>query len=75
MALLFLLREKLLQREALPLLSASDVKVLLARLRPRSDASPKEVIRKFSSDINSAKRPLTPLVDDRRLEPSPRRGI
>jgi hypothetical protein len=47
MALLFLLREKLLQREALPLLSASDVKVLLARLLPRRDADPEEVIRQI----------------------------
>ena len=47
MALLFLLREKLLQREALPLLSASDVKVLLARLLPRRDANPEEVIRQI----------------------------
>jgi SRSO17 transposase len=47
MALLFLLREKLLQREALPLLSATDVKVLLARLLPRRDADPEEAIRQL----------------------------
>jgi SRSO17 transposase len=47
MALLFLLREKLLQREALPLLSATDVKVLLARFLPRRDVDPEEVIRQL----------------------------
>ncbi len=47
MALLFLLREKLLQSEALPLLSAADVKLLLARLLPRRDVDPEETIRQI----------------------------
>lgn len=45
MALLFLLREKLLQKETFPLLSASDVKLLLARFLPRRDLDPEEAIR------------------------------
>jgi len=47
MALLFLLREKRLQSEALPLLSAADVKHLLARLLPRQDLDPEESIRQI----------------------------
>jgi SRSO17 transposase len=47
MALLFLLREKHLQSEALPLLSAADVKLLLARLLPRRDVDPEETIRQI----------------------------
>jgi len=47
MALLFLLRERQLQREALPLLSAGDVKILLARVLPRRDEDPEEIIRQI----------------------------
>jgi hypothetical protein len=47
MALLFLLRERQLQREALPLLSAGDIKVLLARVLPRRDQDPEEIIRQI----------------------------
>lgn len=47
MALLFLLRERQLQSEALPLLSAGDVKVLLARVLPRQDQTLEEIIRQI----------------------------
>jgi SRSO17 transposase len=47
MALLFLLRERQLQCDALPLLSAGDIKVLLARVLPRRDQDPEEVIRQI----------------------------
>jgi hypothetical protein len=47
MALLFLLRERQLQREKLPLLSAGDIKVLLARTLPRRDQDPEEIIRQI----------------------------
>lgn len=47
MALLFLLRERQLQKEELPLLSAADVKILLARLLPRRDLDPEETIRQI----------------------------
>jgi SRSO17 transposase len=46
MALLFLLRERQLQREALPLLSAGDIKVL-ARVLPRRDQDPEKIIRQI----------------------------
>lgn len=49
MALLFLLREKRLQSEELPLLSAADVKLLLARLLPRRDLDPEETIRQIQA--------------------------
>jgi SRSO17 transposase len=47
MALLFLLRERQLQKKALPLLSARDVKVLLAQILPRNDQDPEEIIRQI----------------------------
>lgn len=47
MALLFLLEERRLQSEALPLLSAADVKLLLARLLPRRDVDLEESIRQI----------------------------
>jgi hypothetical protein len=47
MSLLFLLRERQLQREALPLLSAGDIKILLARTLPRRDQDPEEIIRQI----------------------------
>ncbi len=47
MALLFLLRERQLQKEALPLLSARDVKILLAQVLPRNDQDPDEIIRQI----------------------------
>jgi hypothetical protein len=47
MALLFLLREKRLQSEELPLISAAEVKLLLARLLPRRDLDPEETIRQI----------------------------
>jgi len=47
MALLFLLRERQLQKEALPLLSAGDVKILLARTLPRNDQDPEDIIRQI----------------------------
>jgi SRSO17 transposase len=47
MALLFLLRERQLQKETLPLLSAGDVKVLLARVLPRRDQDPEEIMRQI----------------------------
>jgi SRSO17 transposase len=47
MALLFLLRERQYQRNELPLLSAGDIKVLLAHLLPRQDRDPEEIIRQI----------------------------
>ena len=47
MALLFLLRERQIQSEALPLLSARDVKALLVRVLPRQDQTLEEVIRQI----------------------------
>jgi SRSO17 transposase len=47
MALLFLLRERQLQQNELPLLSAGDIKVLLAQLLPRRDRDPEEIIRQI----------------------------
>jgi len=45
MAMLFMLRERLLQQEEYPLLSCADIECLLARFLPRRDRDPDEVIR------------------------------
>lgn len=47
MAMLFVLRERLSQSNELPLLSARDVKILLARVLPRRDSDLEEVIRQL----------------------------
>lgn len=67
MALLFLLRERQLQKAALPLLSAGDIKILLARVLPRRDQDPEEIIRQIhlrhrqrQSSIDSAYRRQSP---------------
>ena len=49
MAMLFLLRERLEQSHDLPLLSVRDVKILLARVLPRRDADPDELIRQLQA--------------------------
>lgn len=49
MAMLFLLRERLEQSDDLPLLSARDVKILLARVLPRRDVDPDELIRQLQA--------------------------
>src|SRR5688572_30474140 len=63
MALLFLLRERQLQTKDLPLLSASDIKILLARILPSRHEDPEEIIRQIhlrhrqrQSSIDSAYR-------------------
>jgi SRSO17 transposase len=48
MAMLFMLEERLLQKESHPLLSCSDVEVLLARLLPRRDVTVAEVVRQMT---------------------------
>lgn len=47
MAMLFLVRERLEQADDLPLLSAHDLKLLLARFLPRRDADLDEVVRQM----------------------------
>lgn len=48
MAMLFLLREKQLHEAVLPLLSTADVKYILARILPRRDLDPEELMRQLS---------------------------
>ena len=49
MAMLFMLEEKLLQKESFPLLSCSDIEVLLARFLPRRDVTVDEVVRQMET--------------------------
>jgi SRSO17 transposase len=49
MATLFMLEEKLFQKEAYPLLSCSDIEVLLAHFLPRRDVTVAEVIRQMEA--------------------------
>jgi len=48
MAMLFLLREKQLHEAELPLLSTADVKYVLARILPRRDLDPEELMRQLN---------------------------
>ena len=45
--MLFMLKERLLQKDDYPLLSCSDIECLLARFLPRRDRSRDEVIRQM----------------------------
>ena len=47
MSMAFLLKERGLQQETHPLLSAADIEILLAKFLPRRDTSPREVIRQL----------------------------
>jgi SRSO17 transposase len=47
MAMLFMLNERHLHKEAHPLLSCSDITTLLARFLPRRDSHPDEIIRQL----------------------------
>lgn len=47
MAMLFMLEERLLQKEEYPLLSCSDIEVLLAHFLPRRDGTVEEVVRQM----------------------------
>jgi len=61
--MLFMLKERLLNEEELPLLSCADIEVLLSQFLPRRNATGKDVIaqmkkrhRKRQSAIESQKR-------------------
>lgn len=49
MAMLFMLQEKLSQKDAYPLLSCADIEVLLAHFLPRRDVTVAEVIRQMKA--------------------------
>jgi len=49
MAMLFMLEERLSQKESYPLLSCSDIEVLLAHFLPRRDVGVEEVVRQMEA--------------------------
>ena len=49
MAMLFMLEEQLLHKESHPLLSCSDIEVLLAHFLPRRDVTVEEVVRQMTA--------------------------
>lgn len=49
MAMLFMLEEKLIQKESYPLLSCGDIEVLLAHFLPRRDVTVAEVVRQMEA--------------------------
>jgi SRSO17 transposase len=48
MALLFMIEERIAQRDACPLLSCSDIETLLRHFLPRRDLDPQELIRQMA---------------------------
>ena len=58
MAMLFLLEERLSQKETYPLLSCSDIEVLLAHFLPRRDATPEEVVRQMEARHRARQRAI-----------------
>ena len=58
MAMLFMLEERLDQREDYPLLSCADVENLLAKFLPRRDVGEAEVIRQLEESHKRRKRAI-----------------
>lgn len=58
MAMLFMLEEKLCQQESYPLLSCSDIEVLLAHFLPRRDVPVEEVIRQMEARHTARQRAM-----------------
>jgi hypothetical protein len=49
MAMLFMLEERISHKQSHPLLSCSDIEILLAQFLPRRDATDAEVIRQMKA--------------------------
>jgi hypothetical protein len=76
MALLFLLKERQLPSEELALLSAADVKFLLARLLARRDLDLEESIRQAQVRHRQRQGAIDSVVEDgRRLQDAPSRNL
>jgi len=58
MAMLFMLEERLLQKDAHPLLSCADIEVLLAHFLPRRDVTDAEVIRQMEARHRARQRAI-----------------
>ena len=58
MAMLFMLEERLLQKDAHPLLSCADIEVLLAHFLPRRDMTDAEVIRQMEARHRARQRAI-----------------
>jgi SRSO17 transposase len=58
MAMLFMLEEKLAQKESYPLLSCSDIEVLLAHFLPKRDVTVEEVVRQMEARHTARQRAI-----------------
>ena len=58
MAMLFMLEERMIQKEDYPLLSCADIENLLARFLPRRDLDKEEVIRQVEASHRRRKRAI-----------------
>jgi SRSO17 transposase len=67
MAMLFMLEEKLSQQEGYPLLSCSDIEVLLAHFLPRRDVTVEEVIRQMEARHTARQRAIESAYRRQRL--------
>jgi SRSO17 transposase len=68
MAMLFMLKERISQEEAYPLLSCSDIATLLARFLPRRDIHPDEVIRQLEVRHKKRQAAIDNAFKNQRLE-------
>src|SRR5437764_7000477 len=58
MAMLFMLEERLSNQESYPLLSCSDIEVLLAHFLPRRDVTIEEVVRQMEARHKARQRAI-----------------
>ena len=68
MAMLFMLKERIMQEETYPLLSCSDITTLLARFLPRRDIHPDEVIRQLEVRHEKRQAAIENAFKNQRLE-------
>ena len=68
MAMLFMLKERISQEEAYPLLSCSDIATLLARFLPRRDIHTDEVIRQLEVRHKKRQAAIDNAFKNQRLE-------
>lgn len=77
MAMLFMLEEKLIHKESNPLLSCSDIEILLAHFLPRRDATFEEVVRQMEARHEARRKAIESayrrqqLADARESTPAP----
>lgn len=68
MAMLFMLEERLIHKQSAPLLSCSDIEILLSHFLPRRDSTHEEVIRQMKARHRARQRSIDAAYERQRRE-------